>query len=1194
MKKKPDREHWLPQKIKKGLMKCTLLCTLLLLFVFSAGAIAQKATLRIQAGSLDDVFQEIIRQSDIELVYNADAASRIQCEGAVFEEKEIAEVLGILLEGTPFTYKLENGIYMVTHRVATDMSQQVKGIKVTGTVRDKKGNVLPGVTVMVKGTQMGVATDVDGKYILSIVEGNYTLVFSMVGMKPLEVKVDGRPVIDVELEESINELGDVVVTGYEKIERRHLTSSIVSLKADEVLEVGQISLDNMLQGKVPGLAVMNPSSSPGAAPKIRIRGTSTITGNREPLWVVDGIPLEEPVQVSNAELNSMDRVNFIGNAISFLNPEDIVRVDILKDASATAIYGTRAANGVIVVTTKRGEEGKAKINYSFTANLITRPQYKDMYLMNSAERIEVSEELVEKGINYNGGLPTSVGYERELDRLWKREISYEEFKRNVKALKEMNTDWYDLLFRNGFSNSHNLSVSGGSKRTTYFISAGYSNQKGTAIREDYQRYNVNMKLNTYLHDKLRLDAGLSVGVTENSRPHPSIDLYKYAYQTSRSIAPYDENGDLVFYDKPGRYANAVGTESLDFNIFHELNHSGNVTKNSNTALNLSLDWNAFEWLRYNMLLGVTRSTSRSEQFQGPETYAVSLLRGIHYGEKLPEDEDFIEYTSQLPYGGIFNLSNTYNQSYTFRHSLNFSKQFSENHFGATGGVEIRSSKYEGDSQVEYGYLPDRGKKFVNIQASMWPKYEALVQPLALKENTTNFVSYYGTFTYAWANKYILNANVRADGSNKFGQHKDARFLPIWSFSGRWNITQEGFLKSSNLIRHLSLHGSYGIQGNVHPDQVPSLILNMGTLDELSNQYISTTNKFPNNKLRWEKTRSYNLGIDFDFLGGILSGSVEMYYKKGEDIVIVKDICPTNGADAVALNRGTLQNRGIDFTINSNIVNTNDYSFSLSVNAGKNKNKVIDAGENLKYTYKNYLDGSIIVNDEAINTFYSYRYAGLDKNGLPTFDGIQEKDEAGNYIDSDLESAILRAMEVSGRREPILTGGFSTFFRYRNLRLNALFSFSFGNKIRLNEFYSNFGTYIPGPEMNMSSDFVDRWRKPGDEQHTDVPVLSNNSLRRPYSAKYEVYDSYWQMYDNSDLRVASGNFLKCQNISLSYSLDKKMLQSVGIRDVTVTLSGANLFKVADSKLKGRDPEQVSLGAGAVPPMPNYSLRLSVSF
>ena len=371
-------------------------------------------------------------------------------------------------------------------------------------------------------------------------------------MKQQEVTWKGNS-LNILLEDDSQNIGEVVITGYQEIDRRKLASSILSIKGSELIGGEHMSVDKMLQGRLPGVAVMNMSSTPGAAPKIRIRGSSSITGNREPVWVVDGIILEEPVNISTEELNSPDKINLIGNAIGSLNPEDIERVDILKDASATAIYGVKAANGVIVVTTKRGKNQKPSISYTATLGITAPPTYDKMFRMNSADRIDMSIEMQERGLSFGSYKPSDIGYEGALQHLWNKDINYNEFLSQVKTLKQLNTDWYDLLFRTAFTHQHSVSITGGNERSDYYMSVGYADNQSVTIHEGLERYNVLARINTKINRNLQLGLKVSGALSKAKHPHSSIDPYEYAYNTSRAIPMQTPSGDLHFYAHEAGY-----------------------------------------------------------------------------------------------------------------------------------------------------------------------------------------------------------------------------------------------------------------------------------------------------------------------------------------------------------------------------------------------------------------------------------------------------------------------------------------------------------------------------------------------------------------------------------------------------------------------------------------------------------------
>jgi TonB-linked SusC/RagA family outer membrane protein len=1147
-----------------------------------------KVTLNYKNASLEKIILDLDAKTNFNYVFNKADIIKYQNISITVKDEPLTKVLTKVLKNTNLGYEFNYDVIVI--------KKQDKAKVIKGKVTDEKGETLIGVTVTVKGTKVGTATNMNGEF---EIKGNINdiLVISFIGMETKEVKYLGKA-LKITLKKESKELNEVVITGYQRIEKRKLCSSVSSVKGKDILESDNISIDKMLQGKIAGVSVMNQSSTPGAAPKIRIRGSSSISGNREPVWVVDGIILQDPVPLSPEELNSMDKVNLIGNAISFINPEDIERIDVLKDASATAIYGVRAANGVIVVTTKKGKIGKPRVSYTFSSSFVNRPDYSMMHRMNSAERIEVSEEMHRRGLPFHSFQPSRVAYEGALMDYWDKKTTYSEFRTKVQKLKNTNTDWYDLLFRNSFSQNHNVSVSGANENTNYYFSAGYSNQQGSTMDVNYKKYNAMMKLSTQITEKLKFGVNLNISTTENNRPHPSIDLYEYAYNTSRAIPAYNADGSRSFYAAEKSFESiSAGTkpDPIGYNIFNELEHSGNKTKNKMTSATVNLDYNIKSNLRYNCTFNLNNTTSNTEKWFDEQSFTAQTKRMLPYGTKAPDDKSFYKKCS-LPTGGEIDFNQVTTLSYVFRNSLYFSKTIKDHFFSTNLGFELRSSKIDGTYSRGYGYLPERGKKYAEVNTDLYTNFANIIKSNnpRITDTKNNYVSYYGTFTYSYKNRYIFNTNVRADGSNKFGQDKSTRFLPIWSISGRWNMAREKWFDNQNFLNQFSIRASYGIQGNVSDDQIPNLILTMGSKDEFANQYYSTLDKVPNTKLKWEKTTSYNLGIDFAFLTNRISGSLELYKKKGEDQVIRKEIPSTNGANNVSINRGTIENHGWELSLSSSIIDNKNWKLGLSFNTSKNYNKITDAGDPTNITYINYIDGSIICDGKAVNSFYSYRFNKLDENGLPTFKNYEEKDSEGNYIFTSLNDAYNKVFVYSGKREPDLSGGFSTYLKYKNFSINTIFAFSFGKKTRLNDLYKSSGQALPFPQQNMSDEFVNRWRKAGDEEFTNIPVLSADRLLKSGVRKYVVAENKWEMYNKSDIRIVSADFLRCRNLSLGYTFNLNKTKRLGVKNLSASLNVSNLFVIKSKELKGRDPEQINLGSGTIPPQRTYSLRLTATF
>lgn len=1205
MKKKSYNHIFnLQEWLKKGALPGACIIFWLLTGISSTKAATtpeqDSITFSKQQMMVEQVFDAITKQLKYDVFYSENELDVKRMVQLPRLKMGLIEVLNFVLQ-KEFTYKFNGKTIIISPaKAASDKHNQIRGI-----VKDENGEPLPGVTVIIKGTTIGVSTNAKGEFtIVSPEKPEATLlIFSFIGMETQQV-TPKSDFITVTMKTTLNELDEVIVrTGYENIDKRKLTSSIVTVKMDDIMEPMTTTLDKMLQGKIPGMAVLQQSSTVGAAPKIRIRGSSTIVGSREPLWVLDGIVLEDPIPLNPEELNSMDRVNLIGNAISGINPEDIDQIDVLKDASATALYGSKAANGVIMITTKRGKFGKPAIQYSMSMGFTHRPTVNQMHVMNSKDRIEVSEEMVEKGLEFvEDGITGSVGYEGLLVQLYGNKLSYSQFQKEVKKMKEQNTDWFKYLFRNAFSHNHTLSVSGANEAINYYFSVGYSNEKGATLKEDAERFNFNTNLNFKINDKISTGFGLSASHGETNRP--TVDLFQYAYTTSRAIAPYDEDGYYNFYEvAPGYQNTPYMTPNLIYNIFNELNTTSGTSKLLSLNTRFNFDYKVTAWLSLSALLSYNVSSSSSEDVATEESYEISALRRLVYGYPVidPEKEPNFATSCELPFGGRLKNQENKNTNYSARISASLRKTLNEVHdFSFMGGIDMRSAHSEGHTSTLLGYLPERGKKSVDINPRIWLAYGSLMESSrpTISDSKKNEMSYFASFSYSYDNRYIFNANVRGDASNKLGQDKSARFLPIWSISGRWNIADEHFMQNVNWMQGLNIHASYGLQGNVTEAHNPNMVANVGSLDAISQYYESTINSLPNRGLRWEKTRSYNIGTDFSFFNGRLNAAFEYYNKKGKDQLISTTIESTNGGSSVIINDGNLINSGWDFSISATPIRLNKFSWNLSFNTSRSYNKVTNSGEMDKYIVSQYLNGSLVKNGRSLNSFYSYRFGGLNENGEATFLGIYAKDEEGNVIISSQEEALNSALVYNGRREPLFSGGLSTSIMLYNFTLNASFAMQFGSKIRLNNLYVD-NNRLPSPSKNMSDEFVDRWRKPGDEKHTDIPKLTDERLTPPglyyhNGGAATIGDNVYDFYNNSDLRVVSGSFLRCRSLSLAYYVPSTMLKHVHLRGASLSFSVSNPFVIKAKGLKGRDPEQVTLGSGSIPPQKNFSFSLNVTF
>ncbi len=1086
----------------------------------------------------------------------------------------------------------------------------------SGTVKDKKGEPLPGVTVLIKGTSVGVVSDIEGKFKIAIPKDTVTFVFSFVGMKRQEVKYTPGKKLNVVMEEDVEEMEEVVITGYQRIDKRHLTSAVTTIKADDINVAGISTIDKMLEGHVPGMIFMQNSGQVGAAPKLRIRGSSTVLGSREPLWVLDGIILQDPVNVDPSQINDLDFVNLLGNAISGLNPDDIEQIDVLKDASATALYGTRAANGVIVITTKKGKVGPPSVSYSFTGSLSLRPRYTDreVNVMNSKERMAFSRELVEKGIKYLT-LDSWVGYEAAIYDYWRGTKSYDEFQREVDRYETVNTNWFDLLTHDAFSHTHTLSLSGGSDNVRYYASIGYNDEHGVTNGEKNKRYSTNLNI-TANYNRFSARFGLQANVGERKYTPSEVNVLGYAFNTARTIPAYNEDGSLFYYKRIATTEEGSANRH-DFNILNEIKNSSDDIRSNGFTLNTSVDYKFTDYLKTGLTLSYSASNTNEEMYRGENSFYGTSLREAGRTESG-------KVANYMPYGGELQLLDSRNNSYTVRLQVDFSKFLDEDRvhmLSASVGGELSSSRYRGFRQTRRCYLPERGESYAPVDISAYPIYAEWLannaDALGKRTNSlTNMISGYFTTSYSYKDRYVLTFNMRADASNKFGNKSNDKFLPIWAIAGRWNIKDDMFA-ARNWVDLLAMRVSFGYQGNMLDTQTPELIIRKGTMNTQFGKYESFVNSFPNPFLKWEKTSSLNVGIDFSFLNNTIKGTVSYYYKKTKDAFLNKTVSEINGVTNYMVNKGTIENQGWELGLNFVPFNpgggTESFRWSIDPQIGQVLNKLIDKAINnrdkvvrdeVKYT--DYLTGNVEIPGRPLDGFYSYKFNGLDPNdGRPMFHDIDLENKA-EFEQMDKEEVFKRVMKYSGCRVPFLQGGISNKLSYKRFVLAFNFTYSLGSKIRLMKLYPNvdksYGTIAPQPHENVRREFLKRWQKPGDENHTNIPGIVSGMAYQGTVVPWWQGNSYafaaniWQMYDDSNVRVVSGDYLKLSSLSFRYLFAENLLKKFRLKSAYLEITGTNLFTISSKKLNGQDPATQSGTSNTINMSlrPTYSCRLNITF
>lgn len=1198
---------------KRGRVTGMLVSGFLFLFIlFQSNSLYAQQTVSMEYwdASFLEVINAFQKQTGVKFLYNLEKVKDKKCKELGLHEVPVNEAIQIVLGAFGFTYSMVEGVVVVNEALSNTIPQNSAVQVITGKVVSTSGEPLPGVTIMLKGTQTGVSSDVNGNFSIMLPGQEVrTLVFSFVGMQTKEVKCTDNKPLTVVLEWQSTELEEasVVSTGYQTINRKDMVGAYTTVKARDIMMPAYTSIDQMLQGKIPGLVMMNTSSRVGRSPKITIRGTSTILGNSDPLWVVDGIIQSDPLPFDASSALTDDLTQMIGNQISWLNPADIETITVLKDASATAVYGSKASNGVIVVTTKKGSAERQSIRYSANFSFRARPNYGMFDYMDSKERIRFSKEAYDAGVRYqNEPIAQIYTYEGLMRLFNERQISEEYFMNRLSELETNNTDWFDVLTQNSFSHNHNLSLSGGTQKVTYNASIGYSNNKGVEIGDEMNQLNARLNVNVQVMKNLKLDVSLS-GSRSNSKGFGSgVNPMDYATTTNRSIPAY-EDGNLAYYLRRYNYTLNSAPVELGYNIINERENSYARNKASRWDVNINLDWTVTPWLTYQVVGGITDNASEAESYAGEKTtYIARNYRGYDYGSVLPGSELF--RAAMLPFGGELFNSHIKSLTYNMQHKVLLSHTFHSDHrINAMLGVEIRSVENKNNSNTIWGYVPERGEKLVMptpldelkpvggvTVPGDWGILDRIYNSGWTNQSlTSNYFSFFVTLAYSLKNKYVFNANLRSDASNRFGQDVSRRYEPTYSLGVSWRVAEEEFLKDRLYwLDQMNFRATWGIQGNVVNTVSPDLIVRQGGVDNVFKQYMVFISSLPNPYLKWEKTKTWNFGLDLQLFKA-LTLNLE-YYGRSSNAIVDQDIAQEYGMTSMQLNGGRINNHGVEFSMNITPFQRKDFAWTIGFNASKNWNKSKSSDAILK---KDMVDkGKFLVNDGKrllkkgypVTGFWSYDFAGLDHDtGYPVFNRLDiPEEEWSTTIDPT------SFLTYSGQTDPYFTGGLNTRIRYKSVSLGADFSLLLGAKTRLPNPYSQFNMgKLPDPYYNLSRNLNKRWKQPGDERYTDIPALFTSISQADYYAKLPDKDiqSVYDMWAYSDAMVVSASFFRCTQLSLSYNMDPKLCARFGATSCTLSANVNNLFVVASKRFQGFDPE---LGNSVLPKI--FSFGLSVGF
>ena len=1077
--------------------------------------------------------------------------------------------------------------------------------EVSGTVISQDdGEPVIGASIIVQGANgVGTVTDIDGRFKLVVPNGK-KITISYVGMD--SQTLSASPNMKVTLKSS-QQLQEVVVTGLQRTDRRLFTGATNKIGGDDAKLNGVADISRSLEGKAAGVSVQNVSGTFGSAPKIRVRGATSIYGSSKPLWVVDGVIMEDVADVNSDDLSSGDPATLISSAIAGLNSDDIESFQILKDGSATSIYGARAMAGVIVVTTKKGKQGQAHVNYTgeFTTRLI--PSYSDFDILNSQEQMAIYREMQEKGwLNLSTVLNSSdygvYGKMYELINTYDKNsgqfgVANTEEARNayLQQAEFRNTNWFNELFSTNIMQNHSVSLSGGTEKSNYYASMSAMLDPGWYIDSKVNRYTLNANVTHHILDNLSLNVIGSAAYRKQKAPGTlgqdvdavsgqikrdfDINPYSYALNTSRALDPNE------YYR--ANYA--------AFNIKHELASNYIDLNTIDAKFQLELKYKPIKDLELSVLGAMKYASTTQEhkimddsnQAEAYRAMGTSQIRDNNRYLYTDPDDVYALPVTVLPQGGMYQRTDNRMIDYDFRVTAQYNHTFAQKHIvNLFGGMETT------DINRNRTWFNGWGMQYTEGEI---PFYSYLFFKKSVEENTLYYTlnntnsrsaAFYGNATYSYNGKYVVNGTVRYEGSNQLGKNTSARWMPTWNVSGAWNVHEENFFKSLQPLSHLTLRLSYSLTGTP-PDA--SYASSSTILRSYTPYRPFASNKetaiaiynYGNSDLTYEKKHEFNAGIDLGLWHDRLNVTLDVYRRNNFD-ELVSYITQLKGT--MYANVGEMKSWGEELSISSTNIKSKDFSWQTNFVYSHAKTKITNLYN--RGTVMSMVSGSgFAMQGYPVRALFSIPFVGLDEHGYPQY--INEKGEVTSTDINFQERNNTAYLKYEGPTDPVYTGSLGNMFNYKGFHLNIFMTYAFGNVVRLNSVFK--GSY--NDLSSMTQVFKDRWMMPGDENRTNVPGILDY---RDYRSNSQLSYGY-NAYNYTTMRIAKGDFIRMKEISLDYDFPAKWFQGSAVSNLSVKLQATNLFLIyADKKLNGQDPEFINSG-GVASPMPRqFTLTLKAGF
>ena len=1002
-------------------------------------------------------------------------------------------------------------------------------VKVSGKVTDDKGLPLMGVSVTVMGTKQGTITNLDGKYEISVAE-NGQIKFNYVGFSESIQAVNGRKTIDVTLVEDTKNLEEVVVVGYGQIRKKDLTGSVVSIGADKLKDRPYSNALQSLTGQVPGVQISQSQGAPGLAPSIKVRGASSINAGTTPLYVIDGIPLEDNTVRTGDGSSSSSNMEFNRNPLNNINPNDIESIEILKDASSAAIYGSRGANGVVIITTKQGKAGKTKVEafYEFGISNVNR----GIDMMDAKEWIQF--EIAARNNSWATILKNNPKAVRGNNTIIPTEFTNPEWLERIGN----GTNWEDVLLRTAYSHNIQLSASGGNEKTQFMISGGYLNSQGVVDQNDYDRITLRSNIKHKVNDRFTL--GANIGLTRSNDASfgtaGKSDAVSLTLQSDPIFPLYVETGSLGFKDPSSIWNTFV---KYGFQLWHPYSLTREMTKNkvANTVT-------ANTYAEWNILKGLSFKTALNSNIEN-SFYSSYWNEGQKWG-----------YSGWVNATGNFITMQSFN--WVWENTLNFNRVFNKDH-AVTGliGYTAQEQRYD-YSNMTSGSFPNDMVKTLNA---------GKVTSGSTTATEWSLLSYLARATYAYQDKYLASAAIRADGCSRFGENNRWGYFPSASIA--WRMSEESFMKDFSSLDNLKLRLSYGETGN---NQIP----NYGAVGLLGySSYVSSnaavqgiyTNTFPDKNLKWEKTGQTNFGVDASFFNQRINAALDIYYSKTKDLLLNVPIPALTGFTSTLTNIGELENRGIELSVSTKNLK-GAFTWNTDFNISANRNKVIKLGPNnapILLTVNDAISKTEV--GQPIGNYFGYVFDGvimsqedLDNNAYPVWPGSEPGDPKVRDVNKDGKiNADDRT--ILGNYQPDFTWGMTNTFGYKGFELSVMLNGVQGSEIMNQQ--ARFLKSFNG-DRNAYKYVTNYWKSESDPGNGKInkPRVIQNTVQAQSS-------SYW---------VEDGSFVRIKNIRLGYNVPTDFAKKIKISGAKIYVNMENVHVFSD--YSNYDPEGSTYQAGVL--------------